>query len=65
MMSVVYHPKAQEEFAAAARYYEVRQSGVGERFRKLILQIESNTSANPETGFIHDFETRKIGRAHV
>ncbi len=58
MMPVVYHPDALDEFADAARYYETRQSGLSERFRKLVQQIESDIGANPETGFIHDFETR-------
>ena len=58
MIPVVFHPDAQAEFADAARYYESRQAGLGERFRSLVQRIESDISENPETGFIHDFDTQ-------
>ena len=58
MMPVVYHPAALDELAEADRYYESRQTGLGERFQKLVQTIESEISENPETGFIHDHGTR-------
>ena len=60
MMPVVYHPAALDELAEADRYYESRQTGLGERFQKLVQTIESEISENPETGFIHDHGTRFV-----
>ena len=58
MMPVEFHPDALEELADAACYYESRQSGLGKRFHSLVQQIETEISEHPETGFIHDHETR-------
>lgn len=58
MMPVEYHPDALEELAAAACYYESRQSGLGKRFHRLVQQVEAEIGEHPETGFIHDHETR-------
>ncbi len=58
MTPVIYHPAALEELADADRYYESCQTGLGQRFQALIQHVESEISENPETGFIHDHETR-------
>lgn len=58
MMPVVYHPAALEELAEADQYLESHQTGLGQRLQNLIEQIEFEISANPETGFIHNYETR-------
>lgn len=58
MTPVAYHPDALEELADAACYYEARQTGLGKRFHRLVEQVEAEISEHPETGFIHDYETR-------
>lgn len=58
MIPVEYHPDALEELAESVRYYESVQSGLGQRFHRLIEQLESEIREHPETGFLHDSETR-------
>lgn len=58
MTRVEYHPDALDELAEAARYYESRQSGLGERFHNLVRQTETAIGENPETGFLYDHHTR-------
>lgn len=58
MTQVEYHPDALDELADAARYYESRQSGLGECFHRLVQQTETEIGENPETGFLFDHDTR-------
>jgi plasmid stabilization system protein ParE len=48
--SVEFHPDAQDEFAAAARYYEDQQDGLGLDFMLAIQQTYERLPESPATG---------------
>lgn len=47
MIPVAFLPPAEEEMAAAARYYEVRSSGLGAEFLDEVQRSAKALSANP------------------
>lgn len=60
MRSVRFHPEAEVEFAAEARYYEERAVGLGERFTREVQAAVQLASAFPGIGSPYKYGTRRV-----
>ncbi|MBA2722421.1 MAG: type II toxin-antitoxin system RelE/ParE family toxin [Methylibium sp.] len=60
MKPVRFHPEAQVEFAAEAKYYDERSPGLGERFTSEIEAAVELASAFPQMGSPHKYGTRRV-----
>ena len=49
-MTLVFHPLAEREFIAAARFYETRAPGLGADFIRQVERILSEIIAHPNSG---------------
>lgn len=60
MKPVRFHPEAEIEFAAEARYYDERSPGLGERFTREVQAAVGLASAFPQIGAPHKYGTRRV-----
>ena len=60
MKPVRFHPEAEIELAAEAKYYEERSRGLGERFIREIQAAVGLASAFPRIGAPHKYGTRRV-----
>ena len=49
-MTLIFHPLAEREFIAAARFYETRAPGLGADFIRQVERILSEIVAHPNSG---------------
>jgi len=57
---VSFHPEAEVELAAEARYYEERSPGLGERFTHEVQAAVRLAAAFPGIGSPYKFGTRRV-----
>ena len=55
-----FHPDAEVELAAEARYYEERSPGLGERFTREVEAAVELASAFPQIGSRYRYGTRRV-----
>ncbi|MCL4185128.1 MAG: type II toxin-antitoxin system RelE/ParE family toxin [Burkholderiaceae bacterium] len=60
MKPVRFHPAAEVELAAEARYYEERSPGLGERFVREVEAAVRLASAFPQIGPPYRYDTRRV-----
>lgn len=60
MKSVRFHPEAEVELAAEARYYEEQSVGLGERFTLEVEAAVRLASAFPQIGSPYKHGTRRV-----
>lgn len=60
MKAVRFHPEAEIELAAEARYYEERSPGLGERFAREVQAAVELMSAFPRIGAPYKYGTRRV-----
>ena|SRR6266850_3018366 len=56
---VEYHPGARLEAIDAFKWYELHESGLGDRFQAALSDTETFVRQNPQLGTPHTFGTRK------
>ena len=56
MRTVAFHPEAEAEFSAAARYYEAQAENLGFDFISSVERTDARLAAFPESG--HPFGSR-------
>ena len=49
-MTLTFHPLAEREFIAAAKFYETRAPGLGADFIRQIERTVANVAAHPNAG---------------
>jgi toxin ParE1/3/4 len=59
-VTLVFHPLAERELIAAAKFYETRASGLGADFIREVERTLTEIVANPEVG--HLFAERRLRR---
>lgn len=60
MKPVRFHPEAEIELAAEARYYEERSPGLGEQFIREVQSAVELASAFPKIGAPYKYGTRRV-----
>ena len=60
MKSVRFLGEAQDEFLEQVAFYEDRQKGLGERFRRAVEAAVTLASAHPKLGSPWKFQTRRV-----
>lgn len=60
MKPVRFHPEAEVELAAEAKFYDERSPGLGERFAREIEAAVELASAFPQIGSPHKYGTRRV-----
>ncbi len=60
MRSVLFHPEAEEEFIAAARFYEEHAEGLGRQFITEVQHTIERIVAHPESGARFSRDLRRM-----
>ena len=60
MRSAVFHPEAEEEFIAAARFYEQHAEGLGREFIAEVRHTVRRIVAHPESGAKFSRDLRRV-----
>ena len=60
MKPVRFHPEAERELTAEAKYYDERSPGLGERFTLELQAAIELASAFPQIGAPHKYGTRRV-----
>jgi toxin ParE1/3/4 len=58
-LKIDFHPKASDELIDAARFYERRETGLGNRFLDAVESSLAILKRNPEIGFSDDIGRRR------
>ena len=59
-MRLVYHPLAAQEVVEAARFYESRTNGLGERFLKQVDEVMRRLQEHPYQWPVVDADIRRV-----